>query len=56
MRFSVGIPVVSWVYDRQLEGKLKWLPDVGETSGFVWIAVIDIAAIIGLIALVIWAF
>lgn len=54
MRFSIGIPIVDWVYGKQTDGKLKWLPDVGEISGFVWIAAIDLTIIVSLITLAIW--
>lgn len=55
MRFSIGIPIVDWVYGKQTEeGKLKWLPSIGELSGFVWIVAIDFTFYASLITLAIW--
>ena len=51
-KFSVGIRVISWIYDRQLKGKMLWVP-IGETSGFFWMLAID-AVILGLIVAGIW--
>ncbi len=54
MRFSIGVPIVDWIYGNQTEEKLKWLPSMGEVSGFVWIVVIDLSIYASLIALAIW--
>ncbi len=56
--YSVGALIVDWVYGKQIEGKLKWLPSVGETSGFAWIVGIDITvfvSFVSFVAFVIWA-
>ena len=50
MKF-LGPLIVDWVYSQQCIGRLKWLPTIGEVSGFVWIAVIEVVfwgTIIGL--------
>jgi len=55
-RFSLGTRIVSWIYDRQLEGKLKWVP-IDEVLGFVWMVVIDICLLAFLAGLLlIWLF
>ena len=55
IKYSIGGRIIPWVYDQQIKGKLKWFPIIGEASGFMWMAAIDLAIIVSLITLAIWA-
>lgn len=51
LNFSIGLYLVRFVYDKQIEGELKWLPDTGNTFAFVYAILIDLALIASLIGL-----
>ena len=49
-----GSIVVDWVYTKQIGGRLKWLPNVGEVSGFSWMVILSLSFWLGLIGGIYW--
>jgi hypothetical protein len=39
---SPGAYVVDFIYRKQIKGKGKWFPKIGEVSGYVWMLVFNI--------------